>query len=155
VVARIARNLDVNGLETSANAHFYGWSILSNPRAVDVNPMFCVIEVEDHRRAATAGYNPVGDGGLPDFVALQQRGAFRAFDAILPEGDRSGSAVGIANGGCIRQSFNLSGAFLAIVTIADHRGDRRVPAISSSTLPQEQEAVIALAMHWIPGRMGR
>jgi hypothetical protein len=83
-----------------------------------------VIEFHDHGRIAAGGDDPACGRFLSDLVAFQELGSPGAFNAILAVEDTCGPAIGILNGACIRERFDSTGAFLAIVAIADNACDR-------------------------------
>ena len=86
--------------------------------------MFAIIEAEQHCRIATGRDHSIGDGVFSDLVTSQQRGALQGRHAIFPIGQVGCSPVRLLNRNGVGERPDLPSAFLAIVAVANHTGNR-------------------------------
>jgi hypothetical protein len=123
VVRHIVGEYNAIRLEPRANSLLQWWEFSVKPRSVGRDPVGAPIEIDEHRRIAAGGDNPVRHRSFLELVTPKTLGSLAALDPVFSIENICRPAIGIAYGGRIRQGFDLLRSPLAVVAIADATHD--------------------------------
>jgi hypothetical protein len=113
--------------------HFYGRQIVPfEARSIRRNPKTGRV-FQEHGGVTARRHHPPGRGVLFDFIAYQQLLAGRTFEPVVAVGQKWSSTVSVAEARRIRKRFDITGALLAIVAIANQADYRRADSLTSNT----------------------
>ena len=117
------------GFELRANTPSQRRKVARQSPAIHGHPMLRVVESHHHGGVAARSNDSARRRFLVELTAFEEFGARRISDAIFAIENIRCSAVGTENSTGVRQRFNLLGAFLASIAIADdtrHRSAEHV-----------------------------
>jgi hypothetical protein len=110
--------------------HFYRRQIISSEAgSIRRNPETGRV-FQEHGGVAARRHHPLCRRALFDFIAYQQLLAGRTSESVVAVGQQWSSTVDVAEARRIRKRLNITGAFLAIVAIANQAYDWRADSLT-------------------------